>query len=244
MTQLSICIIETGASNPKLVEQYGRYPDMIQRWLQPHLPQARFTVRAVFEGESVDIEAHDAFIVTGSPHGVYDDLPWIKPLKEQLRTIAQKGRPLFGICFGHQIMAAAFGGTVEKSAKGWGIGLQDYHFTLPDLPDSKVLVYHQDQIITPPPETEIIGGSQHCPYGALQYPFAARSIQFHPEFTNEFVSALIQFRNDPINDREEQLSALQSIQPPNDTFARWVADFLLSGQKKEPAMMQAPSQGQ
>lgn len=236
MTQLSICIIETGASNSKLVEQYGRYSDMIQHWLQPHLPQAQFTVRAVFEGETLELDAHphDAFIVTGSPHGVYDDLPWIGVLKEQLRTIAEQGQPLFGICFGHQIMAAAFGGTVEKSSKGWGIGLQDYHFTVPDLPDGKVLVYHQDQIVSLPPEAEIIGGSQHCPYGALQYPFAARSIQFHPEFTNEFVSALIRFRNDPINDREEQLSALQSIQPPNDAVARWVADFLLSGQKKSP----------
>src|SRR5690625_4749014 len=161
-----------------------------------------------------------------------------------MSVITQRGLRLFGIWFGHQIMAAGFGGTVENSAKGWGIDLQAYHVTLPDLPDSKVLVYHQDQIITPPPETEIIGGSQHCPYGALQYPFAARSIQFHPEFTNEFVSALIQFRSDPINDREEQLSALQSIQPPNDPSARWVAGFLLSGQKKEPAMLQAPSQGQ
>lgn len=234
MTQLHICLIETGVSNPKLVAQYGRYTDMIQRWLRPYLPTAQFTIRAVFEGESLALKNHsyDAFIVTGSPHGVYDDLPWIHELKEQLRDIAKQGIPIFGICFGHQIMAEAFGGKVEKSDKGWGIGLQHYHFNTPDLPDGEVLVYHQDQVISPPPQAHIIGGSEHCPYGAIQYPFAARSIQFHPEFTNEFVSALIKFRNDPINDREAQLKALASVHPRNDLIAKWVADFFLAQQKK------------
>src|SRR5690625_7164058 len=104
-------------------------------------------------------------------------------------------------------MAAAFGGTVNKSHKGWGIGIQHYQFTCAQLPDSDVLVYHQDQVVQAPAEAEVIGGSSHCPIGALKYPFAARSIQFHPEFSNEFVAALIEFRNDPIDDREAQLQA-------------------------------------
>lgn len=233
MTQLSICIIETGASNPKLVARYGRYSDMIQQWLRPYLPQAKFTVCPVFEGATLDVHDHayDAFIVTGSPHGVYDDLPWIHRLKTQLRTIADQGHPMFGICFGHQIMAEAFGGSVEKSDKGWGIGIQNYHFTTEQLPDGAVLVYHQDQVVTPPPGAQIIGGSEHCPYGAIQYPFAARSIQFHPEFSNEFVSALIRFRNDPIDDRAEQLEALESIQPHSSVVAQWLADFFQQEKK-------------
>ncbi|HLR82068.1 MAG TPA: gamma-glutamyl-gamma-aminobutyrate hydrolase family protein [Paenalcaligenes sp.] len=235
MTHLNICIIETGASHPTMAERYGRYPHMIAQWLQPVLPNAHFRIVSVFEGESIDLDHHedDGFIVTGSPHGVYDDLPWIQPLKEQLREIANRGLPLLGICFGHQIMAAAFGGEVKKSHKGWGIGIQHYEFDTPELAADDVLVYHQDQVVKAPAQAQVIGGSEHCPIGALQYPFAARSIQFHPEFSNEFVAALIKFRNDPIDDREEQLQALATQQMNNHLYAQWAADFFQQ-HRKEP----------
>lgn len=234
MTHLHLCIIETGASHPTIAAQYGRYSHMIVRWLKPQLPHAQFTVVSVFEGEILDLNEHpyDGFIVTGSPHGVYDDLPWIAPLQQQLREIAHQGFPLFGICFGHQIMAAAFGGKVKKSEKGWGIGIQRYEFNIPELITNDVLVYHQDQVVQAPQEAEIIGGSSHCPIGALQYPFAARSIQFHPEFSNEFVAALINFRNDPIDDKDAQLYALKTQSIDSQTYAQWAANFFLENRKK------------
>src|SRR5690625_2393650 len=129
-------------------------------------------------------------------------------------------------------MAAAFGWTVNKSRKGWGIGIQHYQFTCAQLPDSDVLVYHQDQVVQAPAEAEIIGGSSHCPIGALQYPFAARSIQFHPEFSNEFVAALINFRNDPIDDKDAQLYALKTQSIDSQTYAQWAANFFLENRKK------------
>lgn len=236
MNPLHLCIIETGASDPTLVAKYGRYPDMIQAWLRPVLPQAQFSVVSVYSGETLDLESstYDGFIVTGSPHGVYDDLPWITTLQEQLRQIADQGKPLFGICFGHQVMAAAFGATVKKSTKGWGIGIQHYEFDIPELPAADVLVYHQDQVMSVPDGATVIGGSKHCPIGALQYPFAARSIQFHPEFSNEFVAALIEFRQDPIDDRDEQIQALSRQEINRQTVAQWVADFFISHKKIAP----------
>jgi len=238
MSSLPICILETGTSHPKLVAQYGRYSQMIQAWLQPALPEAQFDVLPVFEGAKLDLHNHPyrGFIITGSPHGVYEDLPWINYLQQLLRDLAAQGHPLFGICFGHQIMAAAFGGIVTKSEKGWGIGIQEYHFTPDNLPDAQVLVYHQDQVTTLPPEAQVIGFSTHCAYGALDYPFAARSIQFHPEFSQEFVAALIRFRNDPIPDQAQQLQALQEQQIDNSRYAQWVADFLRQGQKKTKSL--------
>jgi len=235
MEKMHLCILETGASNPKLVEKFGRYTHMIENWLKPAIPEAKFTVCSVFQGEALDLENHhfSGFIVTGSPHGVYEELPWIKTLEQQLKQIAQQGLPIFGICFGHQIMAQAFGGKVEKSKKGWGIGIQKYKFFTPELKDGNVLVYHQDQVVSPPPKAKIIGASEHCAYGAIEYPFAARSIQFHPEFSNEFVSELIVFRNDPIDDQAEQLKALKEINIDSTAVAQWAANFFRQHQPQK-----------
>ena len=68
----------------------------------------------------------DAWLVTGSRHGVYDDLPWIEPLKAFLRACVAARVPVVGICFGHQILAEALGGRAVKSDRGWGLGVQDY----------------------------------------------------------------------------------------------------------------------
>src|SRR3546814_18304878 len=71
-------------------------------------------------------ETQDAYVITGSPAGVYDGLPWLMSLIEWLREA--KGRTkLVGICFGHQVMAQAFGGHVAKADTGRGTRLPRYH---------------------------------------------------------------------------------------------------------------------
>ena len=88
-----------------------------------------YTTYEVREGKLPSApEEQDGYIVTGSPAGVYDDLPWIEPLKTFLVQAKGKAK-LVGICFGHQIMAEAFGGRVEKSDRGWGIGLHRYQIS-------------------------------------------------------------------------------------------------------------------
>jgi GMP synthase-like glutamine amidotransferase len=64
----------------------------------------------------------DAYVITGSPRGVYDDDPWIAELSVFIREAYGAGKKLIGICFGHQILAHALGGQVEKSEKGLGLG--------------------------------------------------------------------------------------------------------------------------
>lgn len=68
--------------------------------------------------------ACDAYLITGSPKGVYDDEPWIAQLSAFIRDTHAAQQKMVGICFGHQILAHSLGGHAEKSPKGWGMGLK------------------------------------------------------------------------------------------------------------------------
>ena len=165
---MSLAILETGAPPPALEEEFGRYPAMFESLLG-------------LEARSYDVEAgalppdvgrHDAYLITGSSAGVYETLPWIPKLITFLRAAKGKAR-LVGICFGHQIMAEAFGGRVEKSAKGWGAGLHSYPIVArPAWLDGPPLVSapasHQDQVVSQPPGTEIIASSLFTPYAGAR----------------------------------------------------------------------------
>jgi GMP synthase-like glutamine amidotransferase len=100
------------------------------------------------------VSACEAYVITGSSAGVYDDLPWIKDLMAFLRS-ARGASKLIGICFGHQAMAQAFGGAAVKSPKGWGIGLHRYELPvrphwMDDAAAVAVPASHQDQVVALP----------------------------------------------------------------------------------------------
>jgi GMP synthase-like glutamine amidotransferase len=93
-------------------------------------------------------------VITGSNAGVYDGLRWINDLMAFLRN-ARGSSKLIGICFGHQAMAQALGGSVIKSPKGWGIGLHrsELHarpYWMDDDAAVAVPASHQDQVVTLP----------------------------------------------------------------------------------------------
>ena len=202
---MKIGILETGEVHPDLKARHGDYPSMFEALLGAVDPALEFfTVRVVTGEMPASPSDADAWLVTGSRHGVYDDLPWIVPLKAFLRTCVAARVPVVGICFGHQILAEALGGKAEKSGKGWGLGVQDYELVArpgwaADLPDRfSVRALHQDQVVALPPGATVLARSRHCDYAALAYgdPEApdAISLQPHPEFGQAFMDELIALR--------------------------------------------------
>ncbi len=130
----------------------------------------------------------DGWLVSGSRHGAYEDLPFIDPLQGFIRATHAAGVPMVGICFGHQIMAQALGGTVEKFAGGWGIGATEYAFGGERL---VLNAFHQDQVIEPPPGAQTIASTLFCRHAALDYGGRALSFQPHPELDDPVMAALI-----------------------------------------------------
>ena len=124
---MKIGILQTGLAPAELAAQSGEYPEMFADLLKGH--GFDFASWAVVNGDFPSgPEAADGWLITGSRHGAYDDLPWIAPLEELIRGIVAQERPLVGICFGHQIMAQALGGKVEKFKGGWSVGPTQYTF--------------------------------------------------------------------------------------------------------------------
>jgi GMP synthase-like glutamine amidotransferase len=139
-----------------------------------------------------DVHAAAGWLLTGSRHGAYDrHLPFIAPLEAFIREAFAAHVPMVGVCFGHQIIAQALGGLVQKFSGGWSVGPQDY-----DLGGTQVRLnaWHQDQVIEPPPGAEVVGTSDFCKNAALLYPGRAFTVQAHPEFGPDVLKVLIEHR--------------------------------------------------
>jgi GMP synthase-like glutamine amidotransferase len=224
---MKLAILETGRPPGNLAERFGDYPAMLARLLGDGFETETFDVQT---GELPQANGHDAVLITGSPAGVYDPLPWIAPLAEFIR--AAKDRPMVGVCFGHQVMAEALGGHVEKSARGWGVGLHLYSVVraeswMDGASEIAIPASHQDQVVVQPPNSEIVAASDFTPFAALAWTDRpAISFQFHPEFTPGFAKALIEQRYDVVPD---PAAAIASLDAPNDSarVGGWIRRFLL-----------------
>jgi len=223
---MKLAILETGRPPGDLAQRFGDYPAMFAKMLGPEFEVQSFDVTA---GELPDPAARDAVLITGSPAGVYEDHDWLPGLFDFIR--AAKDSKMIGVCFGHQAMAEALGGHVEKSDKGWGAGLHHYTITRPEpwLDGARAIsapASHQDQVVVQPPNTEIVASSDFTPYAALAWTDRpAISFQFHPEFSPAFAKALIAERYDRVPNPD---AAIASLDAPNDNqrVAGWIRRFL------------------
>ncbi|QOZ31899.1 type 1 glutamine amidotransferase [Bradyrhizobium sp. CCBAU 53421] len=195
-----ITIIETGLVSPQFRERHGSYPKMFQRMVAAADASVSCDVVSVANGEPLpDPMTLDAILITGSAAGVYDDVAWIAPLEAFVRTAHDQRVPMVGVCFGHQLIAQALGGTVRKSEKGWGIGRHVYRL-VPDngLLDGETIAVaasHQDQVIVPPASARTIMSSDFTPHAGLLYANGTTlSVQPHPEFTADYAGALCELR--------------------------------------------------
>jgi GMP synthase-like glutamine amidotransferase len=224
---MKIAILETGRPPGDLASQFGDYASMFRRMLGPEFDAVSFDVQS---GELPDAPGeYAAYLITGSPAGVYDPLPWIEPLQAFIRSA--KSSKMVGICFGHQVMSEALGGHVEKSDKGWGAGLHRYEVIRrePWMDREGAIAApasHQDQVVVQPPNTEVTVESAFTPYAGLAWTDRpAISFQFHPEFSPAFAKALIEKRYDIVPNPD---AAIASLNAANDSgrVASWIRNFL------------------
>ncbi|WP_119167859.1 type 1 glutamine amidotransferase [Algihabitans albus] len=208
-----IAIVECGPVPEPLVAVHGSYPKIFAELLQPLAGTAlSFETVSPIAGDAVEaLRDFDGLLFTGSRYGVYDDLPWMRPLMAEIRGMAARDRPQVGICFGHQIVAAALGGDVRKAEAGWGAGVQTYDLRDHHAPSEEVPVFHQDQVMTPPEGARRLAGNAFCPNGGFSYEAPILTYQFHPEFSRRYLADLIDYCEGARLTAEEAAAARASL---------------------------------
>lgn len=235
---MKLGVIETGDVAEALRDKHQDYTVMFSQLMHSIDPSLEIFGVRTYSGE-IPKQANDAdgWIISGSRHGVYEDLPWIDPLKSFIRDCVSESVPIVGVCFGHQLLAEALGGKVEKSSKGWGLGVSEYsNHTAPSwmetLQDGYIgQAVHQDQIVTQPPNSTVVATSDFCTYAALVYGDQnkpkAISVQSHPEFSAEYVKDLIDVRLGETVGEEISNKARASLKNAvdNQKWAKTMYDF-------------------
>lgn len=231
---MKVAILQCDEVLEKFQSQFGDYSGMIQHMFDVLDDTLEFEIFNVQQGMyPQDIDIYDFYITTGSKVGVYEDIPWIQEFIEYVRLLDRKKKKLIGICFGHQIIAEAFGYPVEKTEKGWGIGVAVNRIVATPgwmsthKADLNIIVSHQDQVISLPKEALVIAESDFCPYFMVQWNRHFLSIQGHPEFSADYSRAMMNERKAiiPAQRIEAGLESL-SIEPDNALFTHWIMDFV------------------
>ncbi|MBO6868044.1 MAG: type 1 glutamine amidotransferase [Thalassococcus sp.] len=226
---MKIGILQTGLAPTELVSETGEYPDMFAKLLADE--GFEFDTYSVVQNQFPSgADAADGWLITGSKHGVYEDHDWIPPLEDLIRDAYARDIPMVGVCFGHQIIAQALGGKVEKFAGGWAVGPTEY-----DMPEGKMRIHawHQDQVVQTPPEAKVVGRNDFCENAALLYGHKAYTVQPHPEFGDTFVSGLIDTRGRGVVPDTQLDAAKQELGQTLDS-ARMAKQFARFFRGEEP----------
>jgi len=118
--EMRIAILDLTTHSEPMLSGLPKVGIQIEKWLSPALPEATFSSTVPALG------TFDGVVVSGSEFGVYDQTPWMQPLRAFLLAVKAAGKPIFGICFGHQLMADTFGGKAEKTDSGFAVGVRAF----------------------------------------------------------------------------------------------------------------------
>lgn len=224
---MHIAILMANTDESEFAQRHPKDGEKFARLIGPLRPDWRFTTIAVKDGEfPADLSDYDGFIITGSPASVHDEEPWVHRLMQVIRDIRAADRPLFGACFGHQAIAKALGGKVEKNPGGWVFGLAK---TQMEGAPIRLYAAHVEQVTQLPEGAEPLGGNADCPFGAYRIGPRVLTTQYHPEITEDFASALVEEYRDKLPPEVAERAKASLIRPAETArMAQRIVDFFES----------------
>ncbi len=231
---LTLGILNADELTPEVEQKFGNYSNMFQDLFKNNGFQFTFnTYQVTQENYPQDINDCDAYLITGSKASAYENIPWIVKLKEFVRECQQHNKKLIGICFGHQLIAEALGGRVEKSQKGWGVGLMkctvehNLSWMKSEQQHLSLLVSHQDQVVELPQQAERIAVNSFCLNSGFQLGNSVLAFQGHPEFSKDYLLFIMKNRREIIGEEKYQ-NAISSLtqQADNSVVAKWINNFI------------------
>ncbi|PHN03439.1 type 1 glutamine amidotransferase [Flavilitoribacter nigricans] len=158
----------------------------------------------------------NAYLCTGSKYSVYDNISWIHQLKHIVREIYYEQIPFVGVCFGHQMIAHALGGRVDKGACGWCVGIHTFNvlqreeWMVPFQPAFNILMSCQDQVLELPQDSTVLAETADCRVGMFLVGERMLGVQGHPEFSVAYAQSLMKGRRERIGE-DKVLVGLESL---------------------------------
>ena len=197
-----LVVVQTGTAAPEIARRHGDYPDWFNHALGAELPVLR-----AYLGESLELPAGpQGVLVSGSPLSLTSPEPWMEEVAEELLRIGERGTPVLGVCFGHQMLGRAAGSQVVGNPKGREIGTVRVQLTaegrkdplfrgwVPEDGIAEVQATHSDSVDPVPPGATLLASNEKCATQALRLSDAVASVQFHPELRPETLRDLIDSR--------------------------------------------------
>ena len=229
---MRIAVLMTNTDESEFARQWPQDGEKFPAMMRLARPDWDFVVYSVKDGEFPEsLEGIDGVMITGSPASVNSGAPWVAQLEAVIRELVAARVPVFGACFGHQAIAKALGGKVERNPGGWVFGKVDKRFA--DGRKLSIYASHSEQVSVLPDGAVVIAEGPGCPVAGFVIGDGVMTTQYHPEMEPEFVEALIDELAEELGP-EVTTRARASLgeAPDMSEAAEWIAQFL-EGKSKD-----------
>ncbi len=220
MLKKPLLIIQMGEPPPPIAQHVGEQGTWFTRAL-PLQPEVPFIIVRPDQGDALPPQTSLAgAIISGSWAMVTDRVDWSEATAAWLRDAVHAKLPLLGVCYGHQLMADALGGSVGDNPHGKEVGLQTVTLA-PNAAEDRLLQHfprafsayltHQQSVLTPPPGAQVLAGSALDGCQIIRYHDHAFSVQFHPEFTAEIMTRCLDHSADALRNAGHNVEQLLQL---------------------------------
>ncbi len=236
MNRIRLGILQT--NHDKSVEVGDAFPDDAHRFrdlFDQQEQRFQYRIYMTIGGEvPADLDEQDAYMITGSPLSVLDAHIFTDGLMDFIRRCDAAKKPLFGACFGHQAIALALGGKVERSKQGYNVGIEETVFDnvkpwmTPSHRTLPLYMFHEDAVTELPDGCVRLGSSGRCENASFAKEDYIFTTQAHPEFSHEFMSCVLKFTESSIPaDQAKSAWASLDSQQRGDVYANWCTNFFI-----------------
>jgi GMP synthase (glutamine-hydrolysing) len=235
MSPARILLLLAGEPSAELKLSAGDYPD----WFRQAFGEAASLepVAAYAGADLPNARGFDGVAMSGSPLSVtdYEREPSMQRAGEYLLETAGCGIPVLGVCFGHQLLARAAGGRVEKNPRGREIGTIEVELTesgrghplLKRLGELRFQATHADAVTELPKKATLLAENG---FGVQAFSLGANTlcVQFHPELDAPKVTALIDSREAALRAEgifQRSRDGVRESRAGRELLAAWLASL-------------------